>query len=296
MKPRISVYIPSYNNEQYIASAIESVIHQTLQPYEIVIIDDCSADNSREIIKKYQKKYPDLIRVFFNEKNLGIAKVRNFALSQVRGDYITYLDGDDLWYPQKLELEFTTLLETGYKIVYSNYNIIDEKGNLLKVWDKFNQIPRGDLFDGIIVGNLFSSGDRKSIYRHEMFRNELVHKSVFKKVGNYDTKFEIYEDWDIRIRFAKYFEIGYCNKILSAYRDNPLGLSKANIEKHIKYTHYIKKKYKKQYYKFPLIKKYKIIFLYQLRISYLNHKLLRKKHYSLLFKSLLFLIYKILIK
>ena len=95
---KISVYITSYNKIQYIAQSIKSVLAQTLKPFEIVIIDDASQDGSRGIIQSYASQYPDLIFPVFNEKNIGIARCRNKALSLITGDLVTFLDGDDFFY------------------------------------------------------------------------------------------------------------------------------------------------------------------------------------------------------
>ena len=93
---KISVYISSYNQKEYLQVAIESVLNQTFLPYEIIIVDDCSSDGSQELIKEYSKKY-SFIRYVFHKENKGIAQVRITALSKVTGDFVTYLDGDDLY-------------------------------------------------------------------------------------------------------------------------------------------------------------------------------------------------------
>ena len=122
----ISVYITSYNKSNFIAEAIESVLSQTLRPNEIIIIDDSSTDNSREIIDGYKSRYPEIITILLNDKNLGITASRNIALKKCSGDFITFLDADDFFYPKKLELEFSLLKNNNnIQVAYSNFNYID---------------------------------------------------------------------------------------------------------------------------------------------------------------------------
>ena len=127
----ISVYITSYNKENYLEQAIESVLAQSLQSQDIVIVDDASSDNSRDIICAYKSRYPHRINAIFNEQNLGISKTRNIALEQCKGDIVTFLDGDDMFYPNKLLSEYEVLSSQKHlSVVYSNFDYInpfDEK-------------------------------------------------------------------------------------------------------------------------------------------------------------------------
>ena len=91
----ISVYITSFNKDKYLSQAIISVLNQSLAPKEIIIVDDCSTDNSRNIIEKFASQYPYIIEPIYNENNLGVTRSRNIALSHCTGEIITYLDGDD---------------------------------------------------------------------------------------------------------------------------------------------------------------------------------------------------------
>ena len=96
----ISVYITSFNKCKFLPLAINSVLEQSLQPSEIIIVDDCSIDNSKEIIEEYVSQYPELIKPVFNEINLGISKSRNIAISHCKGDIISFVDADDYFFPR----------------------------------------------------------------------------------------------------------------------------------------------------------------------------------------------------
>ena len=89
----ISVYITSFNTSKYLSQAITSVLKQSLEPNEIIIVDDDSNDNSREIIEGFVSRYPQKIKPIFNENNYGITRTRNIAISHCTGDLITFLDG-----------------------------------------------------------------------------------------------------------------------------------------------------------------------------------------------------------
>ena len=117
----ISVYITSFNKGKYLSQAITSVLNQSLYPEEIIIVDDGSSDDSREIISSFMNRYPELITAIYNKQNVGISKSRNIALKECRGDIVTFLDGDDIFYSNKLLFEYEKL--TGKPV----HNTADEK-------------------------------------------------------------------------------------------------------------------------------------------------------------------------
>lgn len=107
--PLVSVIVPVYNTEKYITESLESVLNQTYQPIEIICCDDGSTDNSRSIIESIQQQYPDRITLIMNEKNSGIAISRNNALAYAHGDFIAFMDADDIWLPNKIEIQMNAL-------------------------------------------------------------------------------------------------------------------------------------------------------------------------------------------
>ncbi len=127
----VSVITPVYNAEKFIKQTIESVINQTYKDWEMILVDDCSTDSSFEIISDYAKKYSN-IKVFKNEKNSGPVDTRNFAIENASGRYIAMLDSDDLWKPEKLEKQIKFMQENDVYFSYSAYDIVNEKGELLK--------------------------------------------------------------------------------------------------------------------------------------------------------------------
>ena len=126
----MSVIMPAYNAEAYIAEAIESVIAQRVTDWELLILDDGSRDRTGEIAAEFARKDPR-IRLLVNEKNMGVARTRNRGMDLCRGDYVAFLDSDDYWIPVMLEKMIAKAEETGADIIYCSYAIVDEQGNRL---------------------------------------------------------------------------------------------------------------------------------------------------------------------
>ena len=102
----VSIIMPSWNTAKFIAETIQSVIDQTYQNWELLIVDDCSTDNTDEIVASFKD---DRIKYFHNEKNSGAALTRNRAMREAQGEWIAFLDSDDLWMPKKLEKQIAQL-------------------------------------------------------------------------------------------------------------------------------------------------------------------------------------------
>lgn len=129
--PIVSVVMPAYNMERYIHQAIASVAAQTMTRWELIIIDDCSTDATRSIIRSWENK-DKRIKVFCNEVNSGVSRTRNRGIELSTGDYIAFLDSDDLWQPEKLERQLERLSKEGAQIGYCSYSIIDESGSKVR--------------------------------------------------------------------------------------------------------------------------------------------------------------------
>lgn len=127
----VSVIIPVYNAGKIISQTIDSVLAQTYKKIEIVVVDDYSLDNSREVIEKYQAEHPE-ITLFCLGENSGAGATRNKALELAKGQYVAFLDADDLWHPEKLEKQIKLLKETGGAFSYTAIQMTDENGKVLK--------------------------------------------------------------------------------------------------------------------------------------------------------------------
>lgn len=141
-QPLITIVIPLYNAEKYIADTMDNIINQTYQNYELIVVDDCSTDKSRNIVKKYEQEYSK-IKLIESELNFGgPARPRNIGVENAKGEYIAFLDADDVWLPEKLEkqLEFMQINDLNF----SSHGavLIDEKSEQIKSTSFFKSYYR----------------------------------------------------------------------------------------------------------------------------------------------------------
>jgi glycosyltransferase involved in cell wall biosynthesis len=149
----ISIITANYNGEKFIAQTIESVLNQSYQNWEMIIIDDCSNDKSIEIIKKYQL-LDSRIKLIALEKNSGAAVARNYGIDKVKGDFIAFLDGDDLWKEDKLEKQITFMEKNNYPFTFSAYDIISEKNRKITTFNPPKKVNYNDLLKTCSIGCL----------------------------------------------------------------------------------------------------------------------------------------------
>lgn len=127
----VSIIMPSWNTGKFIGESIQSVLNQTYKNWELIIVDDCSTDTTDEIVASFND---ERIRYFRNDKNSGAALTRNRALREARGEWIAFLDSDDLWMPKKLEKQIAFMQEKGYTFSFTEYEKIDEESKSLNIY------------------------------------------------------------------------------------------------------------------------------------------------------------------
>ncbi len=224
---KISVYIPSYNQKRFLVEAIKSVLNQTRRPDQVIVVDDGSSDGTPEMIRGYASRFPDLFTPIFHERNRGVARTRIDALSAVRHELVTYIDGDDRMGLRKLETESQTLADTpSAGFVFSNYCYMTADGSRrTRVWIKDQRPPEGDIFLETVTRD-FPDGN--------LFHNELLPIRCLRDVGFHDTSFSTYEDFDLRIRLTRKYRGVYCPEINVEVRehDGPR-LSKSRCHVHL---------------------------------------------------------------
>ena len=141
MSDLISIITTTYNCGKFIGETIESVINQTYENWEMIIVDDCSKDNTKDIVNKYAQN-DDRIKYHLLEKNSGAAIARTKAMELANGNYMAFLDSDDLWVEDKLEKQLKFMKENNFNFVCTEYEQIDEQSNplgkIIKVRDKAN--------------------------------------------------------------------------------------------------------------------------------------------------------------
>jgi len=127
MNEKVSIITPTYNSGKYIGETIESVLTQTYPNWEMIIVDDCSIDNTKEIVKKYIRK-DKRIKYYLLPENSGAAVARTTAMELATGHYFAFLDSDDLWMPDKLKKQLFFMKENNYNFTCTAYEQIDENG------------------------------------------------------------------------------------------------------------------------------------------------------------------------
>lgn len=127
----LSIIIPVYNAEKYIGTTLNSIYNQTYKSIEIVLVDDRSTDNSAAIIKEQMQEHPEIV-YHLQEKNMGAAVARNTALSIAKGQYVAFLDSDDVWKPEKTEKQLKLLEEKNGAFAFTAIEMIDDNGVLVK--------------------------------------------------------------------------------------------------------------------------------------------------------------------
>ena len=230
--PVVSIIILCYNQENIIGRAIESVLLQTYKNIQLVIVDDCSKDNSRQVIENWAQKYPEKIKTFFQPSNAGHPANMNTGYKLCDGELITFCDGDDWLFPKSVETQVDFLKNNpDYDLVFTNFSYHDIEGKFIKVWaGQYEKIPSGDIFT-----DLFSLNYPESVHPHF----EMTSKKIIEETGFYDESIPIWVDWDFRLRLAAKYKCGYCSYVGNAYTIHPGGLT-STLKKEVYLSNLIK--------------------------------------------------------
>lgn len=161
--PKISVITPAYNASEFLSETIESVLKQTFKDWEMIIIDDCSNDNTFEIANNYSKQ-DSRIKVIKNETNSGVAATRNHGLDVATGEYIAFVDSDDLWLPEKLEKQLSFMEESKYALTYTKFQkYITETKEKSKVIKAPKKMTAKKILGNTAIGCLTVMVNRKMV-------------------------------------------------------------------------------------------------------------------------------------
>lgn len=226
--PTVSVIIPTYNGSRFISKTIKSVVDQTFKDWELIIIDDFSKDNTREIISNWQKKDPRISSVFLDKNSGGPAHPKNIGFLKAKGKYIAYLDHDDIWLPEKLEKQIAILEKNSNIGIISCEGItIDENENIT---DRvtINKIPTEGVFPSILSCDYIASNS-----------SIIVPKIVIEKVGGRDEekKVGIAEDREFEMRVAQAgYDFYVIHEALFKYRIHSKNTSKVGSTQGLNYA------------------------------------------------------------
>lgn len=217
--PIVDTIIPVYNGEEFILQAIKSVENQTLLPNQIIIVNDGSTDNTTKLILDY-KVHSKVPIKYVNKKNGGLSSARNAGIKASSGEFIAFLDVDDLWERNKLALQMKAFKESSLPnlgVVYTDCVYVDSKNNpnphLKHV--QFSKNLRGYIRPQLFYGNRIS-GSGSGV---------LVRRECFNKVGPFDEKLPSYEDWDMWIRISQFYTFDNVNQKLVRIRQHSSNMS-----------------------------------------------------------------------
>lgn len=230
--PRVSIVIPTYNSARYLAETLESILKQSFEDYEIIIVDDGSTDNTKEVLKRYE----DSISYVFQDNSGGPSRPRNTGISIANGELISFFDSDDIMLPGKLEASvglFDIAPQIG--MVFSNFMVCDEAervkpGTFLDHYAYFHSMTYSKI------------GEREYVYKGEEIFNGLffenfiglsgvlARKDVFSRAGYFDEQLSTSEDRDMWFRIGKKYDVGYIDIVGHCYRNREGSLTKRGIE------------------------------------------------------------------
>jgi glycosyltransferase involved in cell wall biosynthesis len=218
---RISVVITSYNQKGYLKEAVESVLGQTLKPFEILLCDDASSDGSQKLIRHYEQQHPGVVKGVLHERNLGISRNRSSGFERVSGDYKgRAMEGD----PE-------------VKWVYSQVDLIDAEGK--KFGTRYVNPPEGYIIDEVVTMLGMAP------------RNPLVECEALKKAGFFRHDMTLYEDYDLCLRLSKNYKVAYCPQSLMEYRVHQGGVHKSPREEHLRNLRKLYKNFRKLVSDYP---------------------------------------------
>ena len=218
-KPTVSVVIPAYNRAHSIGQAIQTVLNQTYQDLEIIVVDDGSSDNTSEVVRSLKD---ERIRYIRHEENKGAPAARNTGIKAAQGEYIAFQDSDDEWLPQKLEKQMKVFETVPPKVgvVYSGFLRIE---NGKKEYIPYSWVAQkeGDIHKELLRGSFITTPSL------------VVRKECFKKAGIFDEHLPRLQDWELVLRLSKYYDFKFIEEPLltSPFTSDSLSASeKARIK------------------------------------------------------------------
>ena len=220
-RPLVSILVACYNQARYVAECLNSVLHQTYENVELIIIDDCSQDDSASEIQQWLVANNFAATFFGQRENQGICKTFNAALQRAKGKYICVLAADDVYRPEKLDDQVRIMesLPPKVGVVYSDAWQMDVDGNplaekFIEAHRRFETIPAGYLFPVLLEGNFIPAPAT------------MIRRECFETVGPYDEAL-IYEDFDMWLRIARHYDFAFSPTISARYRIVPGSITRA---------------------------------------------------------------------
>ena len=234
--PLVSVVIPCFNSARYLAQAVESVLEQTYQNIELVLVDDCSIDNTVELIEGYIKKDSRVRLVRRNKRGGRPAITKNTGLQHIRGEYVCFLDHDDYYHPSKIELLLECFIDHPECVAaFHDVDLVDSKGGFINRY--LDHFPV-DASEYLVPVGEFAYLCDKNFYAFQSVRYAAIHTiSVMIAINridrdsiNFDTQYKVCDDTDLWIRLGLKGAMIYLHKPLANYRQHGTNITRDQIK------------------------------------------------------------------
>lgn len=226
-KPLVSVIINCYNGEKYLREAIDSVIAQTYENWELVFWDNQSTDSTREIVESYKDPR---IHYFYAPKHTPLGEARNLAVEKTNGEYINFLDADDVWMPEKLEKQIALVEPGKVEVVYTGYQpkFEGKSAEGEAMFHYYENVRKRKPKEGM------STFQYLLIHNFIIFSTVLFNKKLYLEVGGVDKRFNQNEDYDVLLKCSLKTEYGHADDELAIYRIHDSNNSNKNRDSYIK--------------------------------------------------------------
>lgn len=230
----VSVILPTFNRATLVADAVQSVLQQTMPSIELIVVDDGSTDNTQDVLVPFLE---DARVRYVKQNNAGVASARNAGLALAKGDFVAFVDSDDIWAKDKLQIQLAIFdLLPSVALVFSDFSAVRGAGHcelshIRSYFSVFNDydLSYESVFSGFAEVTTTSRTDRLAayfgnVYQTMLFGNMILTSTsicrtdVFRSVGDFDARYSTLEDYDLFLRITKAFDVAYVDSSLVTYR------------------------------------------------------------------------------
>lgn len=212
----ITIILPTYNRAELITRAIKSVLGQTYRNLELLIVDDASQDNTEDVVALFKD---ERIRYIKLKQNGGACRARNIGIQEAKGEYIAFLDSDDLWVPHALETLLRYIEEKQSDMVFSKFSYVDNK-NRLQVIPNIS-VNENELYQQLLEDNFIANGAA------------LLKANCLKK-ESFDKELKRFQDWDLYLRIIKSYKCSFCDEVLLNVFYQPVSITSKASKRAVK--------------------------------------------------------------
>lgn len=231
---KVSVIIPTYNRANSVGIAIGSILNQTWQNFEIIVVDDGSTDHTKQVVEGFED---DRIRYVYSEQNSGASHARNTGIGLAEGEFIAFLDSDDEWLPEKLEKQMQVMMQAPDSMGMVYCRMRAEEGEdepiICPPYWIAKELLAGNILAVLLVHNLIGTP------------SALARKACLEQVGGFNEKLSCLEDWELNLRIAEKWKIGFVDEILVEVHPSSGSVS-SNARGYMETRCYLIKKYWQQ--------------------------------------------------